>query len=887
MNEPSSTMRLPSNVPARRRLAVPAALLLVATLLTVLGGTPTEAQVGPDNPVLVVDSTGDGADASGADGVCATGSGNCTLRAAIQQANYNPGADRIEFAIPGSGTKQINIGSDLPSINDSRGGLTIDGYTQNGAQPNTAQHGSNAVIRVEVRGSGSMTIFLVESAENTIRGLSIFGAQYPIELRGEAADGNQIIGNIVGTNAAATSNRTVSSSIQLNLGPDRNRIGTPELADRNVISGYSGHGIRINHGETSENRVQNNVIGLSPDGSDDMGGSIGIDVQWWTWGNLIGGTGPNEHNVIGASNSGVDLSHKSTGNLVLGNHIGTTLDGRGANATTRNGRGIIVKDDAVGNYFADNVVAGVENDYAIWHKHNYTGGNTFVDNRIGVSVDGSDIGSDERGMILRGHDDVYDGNIFANIDGIETILISNTSVRDFATFEPDEQTVENTIRRGTYYNNDDVPIEWGTTCCPHPDEDTPNITGIGPGQVNGNSTCANCEVEVYVSGQVNGDGSMSAGGGTTGLTWLGTVYADGAGRWSMGSPTLTAGLRVAVNSITPSGETSNFSSVRTVPSNGSGLVANPDQPTSPPRPEVPPAPPIYQPETFTCSHSAGTLTWDDAGASEYYVFATTDGTETYLGGHAGTSLTVAGADSYRVEHWVRGVATNATCDGPGGLDPTNFTCSHSAGTLTWDDAGASEYYVFATTGGTESYLGGHAGTSLTVAGADSYRVEHWATSQATNATCDGPGPDQPATFTCSFVNGTLTWDDAGASEYYVFATQTAGGGETYLGGHAGTSLTVGDAESYRVEHWVSGQATNATCNGDGGPAPFSCSVTNGVLSWDDAGAPEYYVFATLTAGGPETYLGGHSATSLDVIAADSYRVEHWITGQATNATCSP
>ncbi|MEM9566662.1 MAG: hypothetical protein AAGA93_28835, partial [Actinomycetota bacterium] len=164
---------------------------------------------------------------------------------------------------------------------------------------------------------------------------------------------------------------------------------------------------------------------------------------------------------------------------------------------------------------------------------------------------------------------------------------------------------------------------------------------------------------------------------------------------------------------------------------------------------------------------------------------------------------------------------------------------------------------------------------------------HWVTGQATNATCDGDGPDQPASFTCTFANGTLTWEDAGASAYYVFATVEAGGGETYLGGHSTTSLAVPDADAYRVEHWASGQATNATCDGGGGPAPFACAVGNGVLSWDDAGAPEYYVFATVTPGGGETYLGGHSTTNLAVPDADSYRVEHWVTGQATNAICGP
>ncbi|MEM9652164.1 MAG: hypothetical protein AAGA65_08710 [Actinomycetota bacterium] len=874
------------NVQAGRIGRALLATVLVATLLTALGGvSPAAAQDPPlDNPVLVVTGTGDGNDASGADGVCATNSGNCTLRAAIQQANYNPGTDRIEFGISGSGTKRINIGSTL-QINDPTGGLTIDGYTQNGASPNTAANGSNATIRIEIQGSGDLTMILVESAENTLRGLAVFGGDFPIELRGEGSDGNLIVGNFIGTDAAAQSSGTGRTGIELNLGPDQNRVGTPALADRNVIAGYTSQGVRLNHGETSQNRIQNNVIGLSPNGTTDMGGGIGIDVQWWTWGNLIGGYGQNERNVVGGSGSGIDLSHKSTGNLILGNLVGTTLDGNGATNATRNGRGLIVKDDAVGNYFGGNVVAGAENDYAIWHKHNYSAGNIFVENRIGVGLNGSDIGNDGHGMVLRGHDDQYYGNIFANIDGSQNILISNTSIRDAATFEPDEQTVNNAIRVGTYYgNSDSKPIEFGTLCCPHPNEDTPNITGLGPGQINGNQTCANCEVEVYVSGSVNADGTLSPGTGTTGLTWIGTVFADNSGVWSMASPLLTVGSRVRVAGITPSGESSNFSGQQTIPSQGSGLTPNPDQPTTPTPPPIPAEPPIYQPETFECSHAGGTLSWDDVGAEQYFVFATANGTESYLGGHTGTSLSVGSADSYRVEHWARGVATNALCDGDG--PPSPFSCSHANGTLSWDDEGASQYFVFATTGGAESYLGGQTGTSVAVAGADSYRVEHWLTGQATNATCDGPGPAQPDPFDCSHSNGTLTWDDAGAAQYFVFATVNAGGGETYLGGHTGTSLAVAGADSYRVEHWLTGQATNATCNGDGPaqPDPFDCSFSNGTLSWDDAGAAQYFVFATTD--GTESYLGGQAGTSLAVPAADSYRVEHWLTGQATNATCN-
>ncbi|MEL6988301.1 MAG: hypothetical protein AAGK97_10765, partial [Bacteroidota bacterium] len=53
-----------------------------------------------------------------------------TLRWAIGQANSNPGADIIDFNIPGTGPHTITLASGLPFIT---GDLTIDGSTQAGA----------------------------------------------------------------------------------------------------------------------------------------------------------------------------------------------------------------------------------------------------------------------------------------------------------------------------------------------------------------------------------------------------------------------------------------------------------------------------------------------------------------------------------------------------------------------------------------------------------------------------------------------------------------------------------------------------------------------------------------------------------------------------------
>src|SRR5829696_7543552 len=76
---------------------------------------------------FTVDNTGDGADHAPGDGVCATASGDCSLRAAIREANATAGADTIAFDIAGAGVHVIQPQTRLPAITDP---VTLDGYTQ-------------------------------------------------------------------------------------------------------------------------------------------------------------------------------------------------------------------------------------------------------------------------------------------------------------------------------------------------------------------------------------------------------------------------------------------------------------------------------------------------------------------------------------------------------------------------------------------------------------------------------------------------------------------------------------------------------------------------------------------------------------------------------------
>ena len=618
-------------------------------------------------------------------------------------------------------------------------------------------------------------------------------------------------GNFIGTDATGTrvssGGGAASAGIAFNLGPDRNVVGGPNRADRNVISGNERYGIRINHGETSENVIENNIIGMDPGLQNRLAQGLGIDLQWWTWGNYVTG-----NLISGQGGQGVDLSHSAVGNVIINNRFGTGSGGNGGNSSTENGMGITFKDNPVDNWVVNNVI-GNSRSHGLWHRHNFTGGNHIIGNRIGVGSRGANIGNGGWGIHLTGHDDLYQDNIVANNeDG--AVYISNVNGGN-ANYPP-EKTLGNEFRQNTYYNTPSpfIDIEsQGQNSNDSGDRDDgahlklnyPTVSGLGPGQLYG-SACARCTVEVYVSGSVQSDGTLNPGSSNRGqgAGWIGRAVANGQGRFSLAEPAIRSGKNLTLVAIDRSGNTSEFSPIQRVGSSfqgtGSGAAANRGRQSAP---SVPGRPDAYAGRNFNCSHAGSTLSWDNAGAGEYYVFSTVGGAENYVGPIRATSSTVPPADSYRVEHWVDGFATNATCGGPG---VAAFACSFQGGVLSWGDVGAGEYYAFATVGGVERYLGAVRGTSVSTGPADSFRVEHWLSGRRTNATCGGPGV---AAFACSFQGGVLSWGDVGAGEYYAFAT--VGGVERYLGAVRGTSVSTGPADSFRVEHWLTGRVTNAVC----------------------------------------------------------------------------
>ena len=136
-----SAVPAPAAAPHQAR-ALAAPLAPVSAPLAALAFTKT----------FVVTSNGDAPDAA-IDGFCATAAAVCTLRAAIQEANASPGEDLVNFNIPGTGVQTIAIATAL-TVSDGSGGVTVDGYSQPGATPNTDPLASNAVLRIAITGPG-------------------------------------------------------------------------------------------------------------------------------------------------------------------------------------------------------------------------------------------------------------------------------------------------------------------------------------------------------------------------------------------------------------------------------------------------------------------------------------------------------------------------------------------------------------------------------------------------------------------------------------------------------------------------------------------------------------------------------------------------------------
>jgi len=252
----------------------------------------------------------------------APGAGTGTLRQALIDVNAATVPATIDFQIGSGGFQTIFPLSPLPTITNQ---VTIDGTSQPGytTSPLIAIVGTSAgpnANGLTISGGGS-----------TVQGLEIVG------FRGNGIDLNSkgmdvIVSNLIGTDGHFGFGNG-GSGVLIDDVPG-NVIGT-SVATGNVLSGNGVTGLTISGGGATGNLVQGNLIGTDASGFNpvpNVAGVVIIDAP----GNTIGGTVSGAGNVISGNGfssasalGGILIVNAgATGNLIEGNKIGTTEDGK-------------------------------------------------------------------------------------------------------------------------------------------------------------------------------------------------------------------------------------------------------------------------------------------------------------------------------------------------------------------------------------------------------------------------------------------------------------------------------------------------------------------------------------------------------------------------------
>jgi len=341
-----------------------ACLMAVAVLLAaclMMAAQPAHAAT-----TFTVNDTRDSPDASStAGGTCdidVFNPGNqCTLRAAIQQANATSGADTINFNIPFTGVQTIHVNSGgfgaLPAITEQ---VTIDGYTQPLAHPNTLAVGDDAVLKIELDGTnttGESGLEILTADSSVIKGLVINRFSEGISISGDSV-ANRIEGNFIGTDPTGTLDRgNKFNGVNVTRGASENVVGGTTAGARNLISGNSCNAVFVNG--ANNNKIQGNYVGTDKTGTKTLANGddfvcSAVEINDAS-GNTVGGTTAGARNVIsGNAAEGVLIVGGSQDDEVLGNRIGTTAGGTGP---LGNGdAGVLIQDSH--NSVGDGTAAG-------------------------------------------------------------------------------------------------------------------------------------------------------------------------------------------------------------------------------------------------------------------------------------------------------------------------------------------------------------------------------------------------------------------------------------------------------------------------------------------------------------------------------------------------
>lgn len=335
-------------------------LIGVVLLILVAVFSPERARAA----TFVIDSVLDTSDATPGDGVCDDGSANCTLRAAIEEANALAGADTIT---PGPGDPyEITISSELTITSE----VLIDGESVDCS-------GTHENHKIQVTTSGNFSAFNFQSgsANSTIQGIQIHSAStsgaiidisdsditvhcnhlHPINvsgfLSGIATGATVEDGLSITNNSIEDGNNNLSDCLNFpndtNLVVDGNYLlscedgvflnNTSFTITDNVIVNQSHYGIDIIGG--SSGTITGNKIGVDSDGLTGIGNKFsGIYIED-SDDIVIGGPLAADRNIISDNfRYGIEIEGTSDATEIENNYIGYNVNGE---ESLCNGRGSI------------------------------------------------------------------------------------------------------------------------------------------------------------------------------------------------------------------------------------------------------------------------------------------------------------------------------------------------------------------------------------------------------------------------------------------------------------------------------------------------------------------------------------------------------------------
>jgi len=518
----------------------------------------------------------------------------------------DPGAGNL---ISGNGQAGVFIQNETSVGNHILGNRIGTNRTGSSSLPN--YNGVTVVGALEtiIGGAETSTPWVCDGPCNLISGNDYFGvtiqgvsagvqqqASLVVTARLVVADqGNQVLGNFIGTDLVGTSALPNAAGVDLSYEATGNLIGGSNLlGEGNLISGNQREAIVLRHSLTANNQILGNRIGTTRDGGAALpNGEYGIWIYGGASGNTVGGEGEGNGNLI--SGQAMDVGYfgvviggetqpEARDNQVIGNLIGTNWT---STTAIPNGGGVAVAWYATGSVIRENVISG-NNGHGILLMDDVTDnqviGNLIGTNRTGTTAipngySGVGVARGVTGSVIR--DNVISGN---NEHGIMIVEATGNEVRDnYVGVVADGQSpmanggvgiilftapqnmlgpgntiaynavgvaigypesVGNTITQNSIYANTYEQITFFEV--PQPLAPAPILTDWDGETVSG-TACAGCQVEVFA----NPDSRPA------GHTYLGTTAAAGDGTFS-----LTVGLGysfLAATATDAEGTTSEFS----------------------------------------------------------------------------------------------------------------------------------------------------------------------------------------------------------------------------------------------------------------------------------------------------------------------------------------